>query len=214
MAAPLEKRFDQVIDLMPRVGEWIQEYAIPNGIHPKVLSYIMTRYNMTRGSEEISEMGYFYEEPEVGESHKDVFDQVGKTNDPRNWTKISDLMYNFENNLQNGVYNGFDVEDILKRTLNNRLRGEWADSFYEFCNRPVLSVEDIMDNNYTDDDLPKGINDNLTTIFSLISANEKQVKECRQFISKYCGPEYVATFDVYWAGKNPERMEKIVELSA
>lgn len=36
LAEALEKRINHIMDIEPRVGEWITEYAIPNGVHPQV----------------------------------------------------------------------------------------------------------------------------------------------------------------------------------
>ena len=60
-------------------------------------------------------MGYFYEEPEVGEEHLDKNGCKGRTNDPRGWTSISNTLYNFERNLEAGKYAGKDVEDIMTK---------------------------------------------------------------------------------------------------
>ena len=35
---------------------------------------------------------------------------------------------------------------------------------------------------------------------------------CREFIRKYCDPEYLEVYDIYWAGRDERRMEKIAEL--
>ncbi len=47
---------------------------------------------------------------------------------------------------------------------------------------------------------------------ALITADESQVEACREFIRKYCDPEYLEVFDIYWAGNDERKMEKISEL--
>lgn len=89
IAEPLEKRFDHIFDMEPKVGEWLYDYAIPNKIHPSVIGFIMSKYLSTGKSEEIKDMGYFYEEPEIGEMHPDKYGCNGRTNDPRGWVSIS-----------------------------------------------------------------------------------------------------------------------------
>jgi len=69
LAEPLEKRFDHILDMEPKVGEWITEYAIPKKVHPRVIGYMLAKYNNSKRSEELSDIGYFYEEPEVGEQN-------------------------------------------------------------------------------------------------------------------------------------------------
>lgn len=214
LVKPLEKRFDHILDMKPKVGEWISEYAIPNNIHPAVIGYIISKYNTSFLSEKISDMGYFFEEPEIGEMHLDEHGNPGRTNDPRGWTAISNMLYNFEENLKSGKYDGKDIEDILYRTLDSKLRLEWANEFYNFYNQPLLTPEEVVNKEYTEEDLPVSINERFACMAALLSANESQVEVCRKFIRKYCDPEYLAIYDIYWAGSNERRMEIIGELDS
>ena len=222
LAEPLEKRFDHILDMEPKVGEWITEYALPHKVHPAVIGYMLSKYNMTGKSEDISEIGYFYEEPEVGEEHLDSNGCKGRTNDPRGWTSISNTLYNFENNLQAGKYEGKNVEDILHRSLSSKLREEWAEEFFDFYNLPTLTPEEVVrgmkteenqkDYGYTQADLPGDISERFGFMTALITADEKQVEACREFIRKHCDPEYVRVYDIYWAGNDKKKQEKIGEL--
>ena len=47
---------------------------------------------------------------------------------------------------------------------------------------------------------------------ALITADESQVEACREFIRKHCDPEYLSIYDIYWAGNDERKMEKISEL--
>lgn len=215
LAEPLEKRFDHILDMEPKVGEWLTEYAIPQKIHPTVIGYIMSKYQANARSENLSNIGYFYEEPEVGEEHLDKYGQKGRTNDPRGWTSISNGLYAFERDLRDGKYEGFNVEDKLRRNLSTKLRMEWAEEFYNFYNLPTLTPEEIVQGKgkgYTQEDLPEDINERFAFMTALITADEKQVAACREFIRKYCDPEYLEVFDIYWAGEDSRRQEKMAEL--
>ena len=212
LAEPLEKRINHIIDVEPRVGEWITEYAIPNGVHPQVIGYMLSKYNSNGQNEDIEDIGYFYEEPEVGEKHLDKYGQKGRTNDPRSWTQISETLKNFESDLQKGKFEGIDVEDALKRRIGTKLREEWAEEFYDFYNMPTLTPEEVVAGKYSKKDLPQDINERFAFMTALITADEGQVKACREFIRKYCDPEYLATFDICWAGKDEKRIRKIDEL--
>ncbi len=212
MAEPLEKRFDHILDMEPKVGEWIYEYAIPNKIHPSVIGYIFSNYQQNRKSDEIKKIGYFYEEPEVGESHLDKNGCKGRTNDPRGWTSISNMLYSFENNLKNGEYVGKDVSNLLQISIDSKLREEWSNEFFDFYNNPTLSVEEVVEKKYSQADFPRDINEKFATMAGLLSADEKQVGPVRDFIKKHCDPEYLSVYDMYWAGHNEKRMEQIVEL--
>ena len=215
LAEPLEKRFDHILDMEPKVGEWITEYAIPQKIHPSVIGYILTKYNNSGKSDNIEDIGYFYEEPEVGEEHFDKNGCKGRTNDPRGWTSISNTLYNFERNLEAGKYAGKDVEDIMKRSISSKLREEWSAEFFDFYNLPTLTPEEVtkgMGEGYTQADLPRDISERFAYMTALITADETQVESCREFIRKHCDPEYLSIYDIYWAGNDERRMEKIAEL--
>ena len=215
LAEPLEKRFDHILDMKPKVGEWITEYAIPQKIHPAVIGYMLSKYNNSGKSEDIQDIGYFYEEPEVGEEHLDRNGCKGRTNDPRGWTSISNTLYNFERNLEQGKYEGKDVEDIIQRSIGTKLREEWAAEFFDFYNLPTLTPEEVvkgMGEGYTQADLPRDISQRFAYMTALITADEKQVETCREFIRKYCDPEYLEVYDIYWAGNDERRQEKISEL--
>ena len=212
LAEPLEKRFDHILDLQPKVSEWINEYAVPNKVHPAVIGYIISKYIQSGGSEEIGEMNYFYEEPEIGEQHLDRNGCKGRTNDPRGWVSISNMLYSFEEDLMSGKFIGKDVENLLQISLETKLREEWAKEFYDFYNTPTLTVEDVISHNYSDTDLPRDANERFACITSLLLANEEQVSLCRQFIRKYCDPEYLQLYDIHWIGTNENRMEIISEL--
>jgi len=214
LAEPLEKRFDHIYDMQPKVGEWIYEYAIPNNIHPSVVSYVLNKYMCQDKSEEISDMGYFYEEPEIGEEKLDNYGCKGRTNDPRGWTSISNMLYSFEDNLTKGKYKGKDVEHILDTSLKSKLREEWATDFMDFYNNPTISVEDVVAGNYAEADLPQDINERFAYVSGLIGADEKQLPKVRDFIRKYCDPEYVELYDITWVGKSEERAEQLAEVKS
>lgn len=215
LAEPLEKRFDHILDMEPKVGEWITEYAIPHKIHPAVIGYMLSKYNSCGKSEAIQDIGYFYEEPDVGEQHLDKNGCKGRTNDPRGWTSISNTLYNFERNLAKGKYEGKNVEDIIQRSIESKLRIEWAEEFFDFYNLPTLTPEEViqgMGKGYTQADLPQDISERFAYMTALITANETQVETCREFIRKHCDPEYLSIYDIYWAGNDERKMEKIAEL--
>ena len=215
LAEPLEKRFDHILDMEPKVGEWITEYAIPQKIHPSVIGYMLSKYNNSGKSEDIQDIGYFYEEPDVGEEHLDRNGCKGRTNDPRGWTSISNTLYNFERNLEAGKYEGKDVEDIIQRSISSKLREEWSAEFFDFYNLPTLTPEEVtkgMGEGYTQADLPRDISERFAYMTALITADETQVEACREFIRKHCDPEYLSIYDIYWAGNDERKMEKISEL--
>ena len=214
LAEPLEKRFDHILDMEPKVGEWLSEYAIPNKIHPAVIGYILSKYNQAGKSEEIEDINYFYEEPEAGEKNLDRNGCKGRTNDPRGWVSISNTLYAFEKDLRAGKFIGKNVEHIVQMSIGSKLREEWANEFFNFYNIPTLSVEDVVSGKYGTIDLPTDINERFACVTALLLADENQVGKCREFIRKYCDPEYLQLYDLCWIGNDESRMMKIAELRA
>ena len=212
LAEPLEKRFDHILDMQPKVGEWINEYAIPNKIHPSVIGYILSKYIQSGKSEAISDMSYFYEEPEVGEKRLDQNGCKGRTNDPRGWASISNTLYAFEEDLRRGKFVGKDVEYMLEVSISSKLREEWAREFFDFYNIPTLSVEEVVTDSFSQADLPRDINERFACVTSLLLADENQVGKCRDFIRKHCDPEYLQLYDICWAGNDERKIMRITEL--
>ena len=92
---------------------------------------------------------------------------------------------------------------------------EWASEFFDFYNLPTLTPEEVakgMGQGYTQSDLPRNISERYAYMTALLTANEEQVEVCRDFIRKYCDPEYLSIYDIYWAGNDERKMEKISEL--
>jgi hypothetical protein len=215
LAEPLEKRFDHILDMEPKVNEWIFEYAIPNKVHASVISYIFSKYQQNlKEPGKKGKINYFYEEPEVGESQTDENGCRGKTNDPRGWVSVSNMLKNFETELSKGTFVGKNVEQLLITSLSSKLRDVWASDFFEFYNKPTLTVTDVITKNYSIEDLPKTIDEKFATIAGLLSADENEVVICRNFIHKFCSAEYLSLFDIYWAGNNEKRMQQLVEMKA
>lgn len=69
-----------------------------------------------------------------------------------------------------------------------------------------------MGKGYTQADLPRDISERFAYMTALITADESQVESCREFIRKHCDPEYLSIYDIYWAGNDERKMEKISEL--
>ena len=214
LVSPLEKRFDHVLDMEPKVGEWLKEYAIPRKLHPAVISYIFSKYQENEFSEDIDKMSYFYEDIEVGEKNLDKFGSRGKTNDPRGWTAISQILYNFEEDLKNGRLVGKNVENYLRATLKSKLRDEWATEFFDFYNRPTITVEKVVNKTYKKEELPKNESEKFIVMAGLLTTNEKQVEACRNFVKNKCGPEYLLIYDRYWVGNDKMRFGLIGKLKA
>lgn len=123
-----------------------------------------------------------------------------------------EIAYDFEQDLKNGKFIGKKVEDILEVSLETKLRMNWARDFFVFYNIPTISVHDVVNKNYSQADLPQDINERFACVTSLLLAEKEEVGICREFIRKYCDPEYLELYDLCWVGKDLSRMEKLMEL--
>ncbi len=92
---------------------------------------------------------------------------------------------------------------------------EWASELFDFYNLPTISPEEVVKGigeGYTQADLPRDISERFAYMAALITADETQLEACREFIRKYCDPEYLSIYDIYWAGNDERKMERISEL--
>ena len=215
LAKPLEKRFDHILDMEPKVGEWLIEFAIPQKLHPTVIAFILSNYETNNCSEKISDMGYFYEEDE--DDSKEQNNE--RTNDPRGWETISRIVKNFEDNLRSGKYRGMNVENIFMRTVGTKLSSTWTEHFFGFYNISTLSPEEVAkgldsDGGYSKDDLPKTPEEKEIYTYELLTADETQVEVCRDFIKKYCSKDNLKLFDKYWAGNDTRRLEMLSKMQS
>lgn len=219
LSSPLQKRFSAIIDVEPNVQEWIFEYAIPRELHPKVIGFILSKYEQNRlkmktlnkGLDE--NLSYFIEGPDVGENNPTIYDDAGRTNDPRNWEHISNWLYHFEKEYSNGAFDSEDIEINFKNMLLRMLRPEWAVAFADFYNNEPITVEEIIDDTYSTNDLPITISEKVACTMSLLSVDIENVEKVRNFIREKCSPEFLEIFDLIWT-KDEERYLKIEELNA
>ena len=106
--------------------------------------------------------------------------------DPRGWEQLSNIIYN-----NNGV--------IRESLIANKIGKQNAKSFLTFAKVPLISIEDIMYDNYSASDIPTDINAKYALMLSLRIATMEEVGKVREFIGKFLGREHLATFDSLWA---------------
>ena len=158
-------------------------------------------------------LSYFIEGPDVGENNPTIYEDAGRTNDPRNWEHISNWLYHFEKEYSNGAIDSEDIEMNFKNMLLRMLRPEWAVAFADFYNNEPITVEEIIDDTYSTNDLPITISEKVACTMSLLSVDIENVEKVRNFIREKCSPEFLEIFDLIWT-KDEERYLKIEELNA
>ena len=121
--------------------------------------------------------------------------------DPRKWEKVSDKIY---------ANKGVMRREILEADIGHEL----ATSLLFYAKNPPLSLEEVIEGEYTREDIPEGHDARLALVLSLRHATPKQVAKVRQFIESQMGPEIRATFDSVWIGNDDARAVQIAGLSS
>ena len=114
---------------------------------------------------------------------------------PRRWEMASKMLY--ETNNPN-VLNAVVGENLTK-------------DFIAFCKLPTLTIEDILEDNYTEEDLEMDLGRKLATVAGLVAVDEDDFSKVREFVKKL-GPEVCKKFEVQWAHGDFYRLALIKEL--
>ena len=114
---------------------------------------------------------------------------------PRRWEMASKMLY--ESNNPNALRS--IVGDVL------------VSDFIEFCKIPTITIEDVINGNYTDEDLKMNIGKKFATMAGLLSVDEENFKVVREFVKKL-GPEMLKKFELEWTNGDFDRLEILQEI--
>ena len=115
--------------------------------------------------------------------------------DPRRWKMASDMLYASKN------------PNTLKAIIGEELTRD----FISFCKMPTITIQDVIQNNYTEQDLEMDLGRKLATVSGLVKVDDENMPKVREFVKKL-GNEMCRKFEVQWAGGDEERLEQIQEL--
>ena len=115
--------------------------------------------------------------------------------DPRRWKMASDMLY--ASNNPNTI-RAIVGEDLTK-------------DFISFCMMPVITIQDVINENYTDEVFEMDLGRKLATLSGLVRVDDKNMPKVREFVKKL-GAEMCKKFEVQWAGGDEERLEQIQEI--
>lgn len=119
--------------------------------------------------------------------------------DPRGWEQVSDIIY--------------DNKGVIRRELlENKIGPDLTANLLAYAKNPPLSVEEVLNDEYTPADIPEGNDARLALALSLRHVGDRQVGKVREFIRNNLGKENEAAFDSLWIGKNDERAIQISQL--
>ena len=115
--------------------------------------------------------------------------------DPRKWEMASKVLYTT------------GMPEMIRGLVGEEVTYD----FVNFCKEQVITVEDVINNNYTESDLDMNLSEKYATALGLSSVSDEHVEVVRDFVEKL-GPEITATFDNIWIHGDERRLERIAEL--
>ena len=116
--------------------------------------------------------------------------------DPRKWEMASKMLYKAGN------------PEMLRSLVGKDITKEFA----VFCNQKVITLEDVLDDNYTIDDMHSlNTAKKYAIIIGLTQVDEDNLIKVRDFIMSVLGEEYCTLFDLQWCHGDERRLELIAE---
>ena len=116
--------------------------------------------------------------------------------DPRKWEMASKMLY------ETGK------PEMIRSLVGEDITRE----FVAFCNQKVITLEDVLNDNYTKDDI-QALNtaEKYATTIGLTQVDEDNLVKVRSFILSELGEEFCSLFDLQWCHGDERRLELIVE---
>ena len=138
---------------------------------------------------------YAYIAYKNGETLRSKYDGEKPNADPRKWEMASKMLY------------ATGQPEMLRALVGEDITRE----FCQFCNQKVITLEDVLNNNYTEKDI-QNLNtaERYATTMGLSQVEEEHLDEVRNFVTDL-GVEFGAIFDLLWAHGEEARLEKIKE---
>lgn len=139
---------------------------------------------------------YSYIAYKRGETLRSKYDGVKPNADPRKWEMASKMLYKTGN------------PEMLRALVGEEITREFA----EFCNQSVITLDDVLNDNYNESDLViLNTSEKYATVTGLTGVDVDNLKKVRDFVSKL-GKEFVGIFDSLWTHGDEERLETLAEI--
>ena len=130
-----------------------------------------------------------------GETLRSEYDGEKPNADPRKWEMASKILYKTEN------------PEMLRALVGEDITKE----FVEFCNQQVITLEDVINDNYTEQDIQLlNTAERYATTMGLLQVDINNLDKVRSFLSEL-GNEFCSIFDLKWCHGDEERLELIAE---
>ena len=116
--------------------------------------------------------------------------------DPRKWEMASKMLY------------ATGSPEMIRALVGEDITKE----FVTFCKSRVITLEDVLNGNYTDNDI-ESLNtaEKYATVMTLSQVSEDNLETVRDFTSSL-GKEYTSVFDTLWSHNEEDKLEKLQEI--
>ncbi len=115
--------------------------------------------------------------------------------DPRKWEMASKILYKT------------GQPEMLRALVGNELTRD----FVAFAKAQVISVQDVIEHNYSENDFQMNLSQKFATAVGLSSVDDANFEVVREFM-KQVGAEPRAAFETMWAYGDEKRLERLLEL--
>ena len=138
---------------------------------------------------------YSYIAYKNGKTLRSKYDGEKPNADPRKWEMASKMLYKTGS------------PEMLRALVGEDITME----FVEFCNQPVITLDDVINDNYTEKDV-NALNTagKYATTMGLTQVDDENLEKVRGF-AKDLGPEFGAIFDSLWIHGDENRLERMAE---
>ena len=138
---------------------------------------------------------YSYIAYKKGETLRSKYDGEKPNADPRKWEMASKMLY------------ATGSPEMLRALVGEDITRE----FVEFCKQQVITLDDVINRNYTDRDI-QALNtaERYATTMGLTQVDDDNLEKVRGFV-KGLGTEFEAIFDALWTHSDESKFERLAE---
>jgi hypothetical protein len=138
---------------------------------------------------------YSYIAYKKGETLRSKYDGEKPNADPRKWEMASKMLY------------ATGSPEMLRALVGEDITRE----FVQFCNQQVITLDDVINGNYTQRDI-QALNtaERYATIMCLSQVDDNNLEKVRSFVADL-GAEFKAIFDALWTHGDEAKLERLAE---
>lgn len=138
---------------------------------------------------------YSYIAYKKGETLRSKYDGEKPNADPRKWEMASKMLYATRS------------PEMLRALVGEDITEE----FVEFCNQQVITLDDVINGNYTVRDIQTlNTAERYATTMGLTQVDDDNLEKVRGFV-KELGAEFGAIFDALWTHGDESKLERLAE---